>query len=73
MNQHPLRDLAEKYRQVLESILTFGEDELVEGLKVPLLASYPLPCYLASLLPSTCSCSIFLILLKILLSLYHLP
>ena len=28
------RDLAEKYRQVLDSILTFGEDELVEGLKV---------------------------------------
>jgi len=27
------RDLAEKYRQVLDSILTFGEDELVEGLK----------------------------------------
>jgi len=27
------RDLAEKYRKVLDSILTFGEDELVEGLK----------------------------------------
>eukprot|EP00092_Neocalanus_flemingeri_P024797 GFUD01026887.1.p1 GENE.GFUD01026887.1~~GFUD01026887.1.p1 ORF type:complete len:429 (+),score=158.24 GFUD01026887.1:70-1287(+) len=27
------RDLAEKYRAILDSILTFGEDELVEGLK----------------------------------------
>ena len=27
------RDLADKYRAVLDSILTFGEDELVEGLK----------------------------------------
>jgi len=27
------RDLAEKYRSILENILTFGEDELVEGLK----------------------------------------
>jgi COP9 signalosome complex subunit 4 len=27
------RDLADKYRAILENILTFGEDELVEGLK----------------------------------------
>jgi len=27
------RDLGEKYRAILENILTFGEDELVEGLK----------------------------------------
>jgi len=27
------RDLADKYRAILENVLTFGEDELVEGLK----------------------------------------
>jgi hypothetical protein len=28
------RHLSEKYRAILDSILTLGEDELVEGLKV---------------------------------------
>jgi hypothetical protein len=28
------RDLSEKYRAILENILTLGEDELVDGLKV---------------------------------------
>ena len=28
------RDLGEKYRAILENILTHGEDELVEGLKI---------------------------------------
>ena len=28
------RDLCDKYRAILDNILTHGEDELVEGLKV---------------------------------------